>query len=252
MGPVVGTFIGKVLVGAVVSKVVTKITGNELLGGLAGFGAAGLMGGQGLMTPAADAATAAASEGAALATGSTVVPGGSELFPIEGFSGLEAAGADAVGSAADVVGSAADAVGSTAVDTVGATASPSALEAGLGKAADYAGMGGAGTPSLIEKGIGYLESHPEAARMGFGLIEGAMEGQDEKEWRDWKEKEERERYAREHQTFDPAKVRSFEDVNKAVPYRPFLQDTGRIAFSGPVLPNYRRMLDQYKKGGGNG
>jgi hypothetical protein len=232
------------VIGAVVSKVVTKITGNELLGAMAGMGAGGLM-------DLAGGATATAVGGAEAAAGAAapdVVAGGAEgllsgeAAKLAGGYAAEPITAQAAEAAALAPGGTAH-VGGAVADTV-AQATKSATTAG-----DRGGIMG-----LLEKGGQFMEKHPQLTKAAGGILSGMAESKEREEEREWAEEEGQRRYEREHQTFDPSKVRSLDDVNLSVGYRPYqtLSSTAqRERITEPTLPNYRQMLERYKKGGSN-
>lgn len=244
--------IAKVVIGAVVSKVVTKMTGNSLVGAIAGMGVGGLMGPEGLMS-GAEAAGAAGETAAQLGpVAAETVYGGSQVLDMSG--GTEGL----LGS----YGQSAVPMAETAATTV-ASSAPSATQA-ISESAKPGGGLLSSAGDLMTKAEDWMTKHPGLVETGSKVLGGvaqSMEAQEQRDWeeeqlkegRDWRSKEAEREYERTHQTVDPSQVRSLSDVNQSLAqggyqsqYQRLMDQGPQAQRTGPVLPNYKLMLERLR------
>jgi len=103
-------------------------------------------------------------------------------------------------------------------------------------------------PGLMSKSAGWVEANPVKSQMLLGAAQGMASQSMQKDLLEEQRRADKERYIREHQAVDPTRVRSLEDVNRGLfagGYRP-LSVRAREGIAPPELPNYKRLLENYR------
>jgi len=276
-GPVVA-FIGKVLVGAAVSHVVTKITGNELIGSIAGMAFGGTLFDKGA-TALGYGADAAANVGSEIAVSAGTSGGAQTLFGAgtsgewanfgsapfdaigaEGISGVLPAGSAAEFAAFDSMDF--DAAGN-AITTSGSSVG-NATEGGiLDKLAgnDVVAETAPGEPSgLLSDPIGWMEKNPGLTQIGAGFIQAGLKPDETDLLREkyaLQSDLDAERYAREHQSIDNPDeyIARMNEINSSLASRGYTPQAGLLRqtgytplYQGGQNANYKKMLDRQREG----
>lgn len=255
-------FIAKAVAGFAVAKLVGKVTGNDMIGAVAG----GLIGiGIGF-----DPATGFSWEGfgeAAASSGAETVAGGAQGLLSEGSSFLnpdtstflnyanDTSGiTDLMSSGADFAASAPGA-SSAALVTDKATKSADLVK-DMPKATDIskaAPTAAAKEPGLLSKAGSWIEDHPLISQMAFKGVESMLAPDSQDIW-DMRSDYEKQKYEREHRPVNPADFTGdLEKVNQRLAeggYKPqYAQVTGagyQPMYAAMQSPNYRSMIERIR------
>ena len=217
-------FVVGVLASTVVKEVVSGMGGNENLSMIAGA-VAGYWSG----TTVADGMA-----GSAAGSSSEVVAGGQPALGSESPQSFGEIGGSTDGI--DMVGDGGAQLFDGADSYAGATAIPGS------------------SPGLLESAGGWIEKNPMAASMGFQAVSGiAGQKMAEDEAREAEKRaieREESRYARDHTPIDPSNVPRLDDMNRGLIEGGYQSPGTRVRESriaSSDLPNYRQLLDRYKR-----